>query len=614
MLKSSTVYEAEANAQVESANQIPAAILARFHELTGKVTAKTLLPWSEHCTECVAPTCYSTCDLYTPRADLKCRRFTDGMVRIDDARAVNGYVLKLRFKRWAQLWAQGNTYLYDTATAKAAEKKDRFVGSLIFKAPLPHALRRGLMRRRYDSKRRQATMRARSDERPNCFVAEIYNPQDRPISLTFSIIPADPNNKIQFNHLITLQPGFTRERFSADEIERVIDMRSRYHMSIVANDIDDGTTLYFGLLDFVHDASFVPDPKEVKVKCVVWDLDNTLWQGTLIEDGADRLEVKPEVIAVIQELDRRGILQSVASKNNRDEVLAVLERTGLREYFLHPQISWGPKSAAIEQIVRAFNIGLDTVLFVDDSEFERSQVHSALPSVRVVSASECASLPDRQDCTVSVTAESRARRKMYQDAMIREAAAGEFDGDYMSFLKDCHIVLEISPLTETNLERVHELTQRTNQMNFSGNLYSRDVLQDIMHSSLRAYVINCKDRFGSYGTMGFCIVEPLEPRVRDLMFSCRIQSKRIEHAFLTYLLKDMMRASPRDCYFTYKRTPRNAAAGKVFDDFGMELVEDRDGVATLVFRAGRPIPDDNVVEIVQPVVFNPLAALSIAER
>ncbi|MDQ6768197.1 MAG: HAD-IIIC family phosphatase [Candidatus Eremiobacteraeota bacterium] len=596
------MYEAEANGRVESADQVPTSVLECFHELTPHIVSKTSLPWSEHCTECVAPKCYATCDLYAPRADLKCRRFTDGMVRIDDAKAVNGYLLKIRFKRWGQLWSYGNTNLSPASKAKNIERGDRLLGSLIFKSPMPQALRRRIIRRRYADKRDHVLRPSPSQERPNCFVVECYNPHDRPIALSLSIMPADQNIKIQFNRMITLQPGYTRERIPTSEISRAVDLRSPFYVSIIPNDIADGTALYFGLLDFVRDQSLHLAGSQTKVKCVVWDLDNTLWDGTLLEDGVDRLRLRPEAVAAIKELDRRGILNSVASKNEPGEVSAVLQRFGVAEYFLHPQISWGPKSAAVERIARALNIGVDTLLFIDDSEFERSEVQHALPEVRTLSASEIASLREREDCDVSVTAVGSSRRLMYQAAIVREAAADSFGSDYLSFLKDCRIELHIAALSEPNLERVHELTQRTNQMNFSGNLYSRGVLREIIRSNLSTYVLDCRDRFGSYGTVGFCIVDPAERRVTDLMFSCRIQSKRLEHAFLTYLLKEMMRVSPADVSFTYKKTPRNEAAGKVFQDFGMELVEETNGVATLVFRADRTIPDDQLVEISEGAV------------
>src|SRR5262245_6438166 len=108
------------------------------------------------------------------------------------------------------------------------------------------------------------------------------------------------------------------------------------------------------------------------IKCVVWDLDNTLWHGALIEDGYVRL--KDNVVGIIKTLDSRGILQSIASKNDYDQALDQLRRFGLAEYFLYPQINWNTKSSSIKVISSSINIGLDAVGFIDDQEFERDEV------------------------------------------------------------------------------------------------------------------------------------------------------------------------------------------------------------------------------------------------
>ena len=145
--------------------------------------------------------------------------------------------------------------------------------------------------------------------------------------------------------------------------------------------------MFFGLLDFVQ---CKPQPKagskegKARVKCIVWDLDNTLWDGILVEDGAEKLRLKPGIAEVIKSLDRRGILHSIASKNNFDEAMAVLKSHQLDEYFLHPQISWAPKSEAMKAIAQKLNIGIDTLMLVDDSDFERAEVQAACPTVMVL--------------------------------------------------------------------------------------------------------------------------------------------------------------------------------------------------------------------------------------
>ncbi|GDY50033.1 hypothetical protein SVIO_006560 [Streptomyces violaceusniger] len=127
------------------------------------------------------------------------------------------------------------------------------------------------------------------------------------------------------------------------------------------------------------------------VKCLVWDLDNTLWQGTLLEDGEVTLPASVEKL--IAELDSRGILQSVASKNDHDQAWQRLEALGVAEYFLLPRIGWGPKSDSVREIAAEFGFALGTIAFVDDQPAERAEVQFHLPEVRTYTPSSCPASP-----------------------------------------------------------------------------------------------------------------------------------------------------------------------------------------------------------------------------
>jgi FkbH-like protein len=602
------MYETEANHRFEALDTVPRDIRERFRELTDRIEARTLLPWGEHCTECVWPTCYTTCELYTPREDSRCRRFVDGMVRIDHPGSPNDYLLKIRFKRWGKLWSPGNVRLYGRDEARRLDRRDYAIGTAIVKFPMPALARKQVAGKRYYVKTALAERRRPSPQGPTSFVIECYNPGTRTIEVSLTMRPRGGDSKVPLQRLLELTPGFLRLRIPADEIPSSL-LAAPFEVELTPNEIDDGVTLYFGVIDFVREAPSEPSTTTVtpvsqavkKVKCVVWDLDNTLWDGTFVEDGASGLRLRPELVDVIQQLDRRGILQSVASKNSFDEVWPVVSAFGVADFFLYPQVSWGPKSAGVEAVARQLNIGLDTLLFVDDSPFELEQVSRALPDVRVLPAAEAPGILDRPDCNVPVTDEGASRRKLYQQESVRQQSAAAFDGDYLAFLKDCRLELTLRPLSRANLERVHELTQRTNQMNFSGTRYDRDVLERIVESDhLDTYVLECRDRFGSYGIVGFSIVDRREPRMTDLMFSCRVQSKRVEHAFLAHLFERYGSAGA-EFRANYRKTTRNAASGRVFEDVGMEEVETRDGVTSLVLRQGHAPADDGVVTIISEV-------------
>ena len=596
------MYETEANVAIESAEQIAPEILTAFGSLGTQVVMRTVLPWSEHCTECVWPTCYTTCDLYSPREDGRCRRFVDGMVRIDCPGAVNGYLLKIRFKRWAKMWTPGNIRLHSAEKALKIEKRDQRLGSFLYQLELPASLKKTVIGKRYSLKKRLANRASSGEDLPTCFLVECFNPASQTISLSFTIRSADTTKKIPFQKLIALAPGYNAVRIPQEEISAVIDLRSPFHLELVPNGIGEELTLYFGLVEFVREIPARASSKaggKKQIKCVVWDLDNTVWDGILVEDGVDNLRLKPGIVNIIETLDRRGILQSIASKNNFAEAIEALSRFGLDQFFLHPQISWAPKSAAVAAVAQQLNIGIDTLMFVDDSEFELNEVKMSCPEVLVVNSKEYPSLLDRKECQVPVTAESAERRKMYQVESERQTIAASFKDDYKAFLRHCNIQLQILPFTEDNIERVHELTQRTNQMNFSGNRYEREALEKMLQSTfLDVHVLACEDRFGSYGIVGLGIVDNREPRLVDLMFSCRIQSKRVEHAFLTFLIRKYTSLTNKDFHANYRKTPKNAPSGQVFADIGMLEETTLEGVTSLVYPRNLEIADDGIIEIV----------------
>jgi FkbH-like protein len=238
-------------------------------------------------------------------------------------------------------------------------------------------------------------------------------------------------------------------------------------------------------------------------------------------------------------------------------------------------------------------------LFVDDQPFELEQVRTVLPDVRVLKAEEYSTLLSRTELDVPVTEESANRRKLYQVENTRQVAQENFGADYKAFLKHCDIRVTLSAMTGDNLERVHELTQRTNQMNFSGNHYDRARLAEILQSGyVDTYVIRCEDKFGTYGVVGFAIVDKREPRLTDLMFSCRVQAKRVEHAFLAHVIEKYT-SDARPVFFgNYKKTPRNEPSGRVFADMGFQEAEVLDGVTRLTIRRDAVLFDDHLIRVV----------------
>jgi FkbH-like protein len=275
------------------------------------------------------------------------------------------------------------------------------------------------------------------------------------------------------------------------------------------------------------------------VKCVIWDLDETLWKGTLLEDK--EVSLRPGVRGILITLDERGILHSIASRNDYETTMGLLQTLGIDGFFLHPQIGWGAKSEAVKNISRELNIGLDSLLFVDDQEYERDEVQLALPEVRVCDALAIADLLGREDLNPkAITDDSRFRRKRYQSDIAREAAQKEFVGPSEEFLASLNMVLTIHPAEEGDLERAEELTIRTNQLNATGVTYSYAELDAFRSSSKHSLLMaDLTDRYGDSGKIGLALLDlgQTEWTIRLMLMSCRVMSRGIGTIFLRELIE-----------------------------------------------------------------------------
>jgi methoxymalonate biosynthesis protein len=287
----------------------------------------------------------------------------------------------------------------------------------------------------------------------------------------------------------------------------------------------------------------VPEKPKL-VKCLIWDLDNTLWRGTLLED--ENVTVPPEIRDVIAELDSRGILQSIASKNDHDPAWQRLEETGLAEYFVHPRIGWGRKSDSVAEIADSLNFALDTVAFIDDQPTERAEVAFHVADVRCYPAEQAASITDRPEFSPEVvTIDARRRRQMYQASFRRDAEKESFPGPDEEFLRSLELVMAIKRADEDDLSRVEELTLRTSQMNATGVHYSdaalRDLLADPDHEVL---TVTLTDRFGPHGAVGVLLLEYHRSvwHLKLLATSCRVVSFGAGAVILNWLIDQAAQA------------------------------------------------------------------------
>lgn len=285
-------------------------------------------------------------------------------------------------------------------------------------------------------------------------------------------------------------------------------------------------------------AAVASSKKEATIKCVIWDLDETLWQGTLLDGGGS--ELRPGIAQIVRELDARGILQSIASKNDHEVAWPVVESFGLGEFFLHPKIGWSGKAQSIQAITEQLGIALDAVAFVDDQAVERDEVAFYLPQVTVMDAAEVGGLLERPDFRPRViTDEARMRRRMYLADIARSSAEEQFSGAREAFLQTLDMRISIHPVKKDDLARAEELTVRTNQLNTTGRVYSYDELESLAGSPDHLLLaVKLEDRYGSSGTVGLALVEKAEQiwTIRLLIMSCRVVTRGVGMVLIGHLL------------------------------------------------------------------------------
>ena len=274
------------------------------------------------------------------------------------------------------------------------------------------------------------------------------------------------------------------------------------------------------------------------IKLVIWDLDDTLWRGTLLEGGATQLST--DVAEVVSGLDARGVLQSIASRNDADLAMERLRQFGLETYFLAPEIGWNSKASAIGHIAKSLDLGLDSILFVDDQPFEREEVVTALPAVRTASAENLGALLNEPLLSPAVvTPEARRRRLAYREQAARIGYEREFVGPAQAFLQTLDLKLVLSAARTEDLARAEELIQRTSQLNSTGVVYSLDQLQALLASpDHQVLLARLSDRFGDYGAIGLMVLATSAAawRLKLLVVSCRVLSRGVGSVLLEHLM------------------------------------------------------------------------------
>lgn len=259
-----------------------------------------------------------------------------------------------------------------------------------------------------------------------------------------------------------------------------------------------------------------------KIKLVIWDLDDTFWTGTLSEGD---VKIPDENRALLSCLTDIGIVNSICSKNDETRVMEQLQRQGLAEYFVFPSINWLPKGARLKQMIDDMQLRPANVLFLDDNPsnlgealFSCPEIMTGTPDI-IPQLIEDAGKAEKKDV-------SHKRLQQYRVLEQKHRARSEFSSNE-EFLRKSNISVSISKECSANIERIHDLILRANQLNFTKLRSTEEELSALFSASdVDCGCVSVKDRFGDYGIVGFYAVR--DNRLLHFVFSCRTLGMGIE--------------------------------------------------------------------------------------
>lgn len=334
-------------------------------------------------------------------------------------------------------------------------------------------------------------------------------------------------------------------------------------------------------------------------KVIVLDLDNTLWEGVVGEDGAEGVKIDANRVAMQRFLlnqRAQGMLLALASKNNEDDAWEVFRRPEMvlkQEHFVAWRINWDPKPANLDALAAELSLGAESFIFIDDSPKEIAEVESHLPQIRTLCLPDNSSeiLPALQHFwpfdRTQVTAEDEKRSQSYQqekarNQVLREARSLE------DFIAELDLRVTIEQFRPEMLTRVSQLTQRTNQFNTTTIRRGESELKTQLDSgSLQCITIAASDRFGDYGNVGAVLYSfaATALNVDSFLLSCRALGRGVEHQIVRHLGDIALRENLPEVWLRFQATKKNAPALRFLENLPATREQGTDGVEIFRMKA-----------------------------
>lgn len=330
-------------------------------------------------------------------------------------------------------------------------------------------------------------------------------------------------------------------------------------------------------------------------KVLIVDLDNTLWGGVSGEEGWQNIQLSPEGPGLVfldfqkklKQLLETGVLLASCSKNNEEDIREVFEKNTWMQlkwddFILH-KINWDLKTDNIVQIAAALDLGLDSMVFLDDNPIERELVRQSLPEVAVPDFPDDISLLNRWFVTDvaypflgkwKLTREDSEKTQQYKRNISREEVRKQLD--YGQFIEQLRIKLTVFHPSAGLYPRIAQLTQKTNQFNLTGKRYSDLEIKEISESpDHRIFGCEYEDKFGNEGVTGCAIVrtEGDKAFMDTFLLSCRVLGRRVEFTFLDHIIAELKNDGIKTVEAFYNETARNVVAKDLYTKYGFTQLE-----------------------------------------
>jgi len=319
-------------------------------------------------------------------------------------------------------------------------------------------------------------------------------------------------------------------------------------------------------------------------KCLILDLDNTLWGGIVGEDGFNGIKLGPEPPGntfmefqkTLLSLNQRGIILAINSKNNFDDGIQIIREHPymiLKEnHFSSIQINWHDKVSNIKEIAKELNLGLDSFVFLDDDKVNREFVKSVLPEVSVPKLPDDSSLYSKfllnmiEFSHLKITEEDKQRAKMYTQQKMRSELQNSTP-DLKAFLKKLNLKIKIKQVDSFSLPRVSQLILKTNQFNLTTKRYKESEINNMMNDpNFFVGCVNVEDKFGDNGITGVFIIKKESKQIWNidtLLLSCRIMGRDIEKGIFIYIVNKAKKENVEQIKSQFIPTQKN----KPIEDF-----------------------------------------------